>query len=235
MITSNPLGFFTGHVQGITFSKENLFLSAVDKEEKLGYLFKINRKNYHLLAQLKMKIGNIFHPGGISFSKGYIYLPLAGYTAHTTSIIFKIDPKTMEPVDAFVVNDHIGAVTTDGSNFIFGMNWDARAMYIWDITGKFLKKIPNKRNIAYQDIEYRNGIIYCSGIQIHTIWGGTVDLYRFDDKNLTLTLEKSIPMPQLKRNKIRSIASEGMTINNGYIYFIPEDFPQSRLYRVKIH
>ncbi len=235
MITSSPLGFFTGHVQGIAFSKENLFLSAVDKEEKVGYLFKINPKNYHLLAQLKMKIGNIFHPGGISFSKGYIYLPLAGYKPHTSSIIFKIDPKTMEPVNAFVVNDHIGAVATDGSKFIFGMNWDAREMYIWDINGKFLKKIPNKRNIAYQDIEYANGILYCSGIQIHTLWGGTVDLYRFDENNLTLTLEKSIPMPQLKRNKIRSIASEGMTLKDGYLYFIPEDFPQSRLYRVKVH
>ncbi len=234
MLTSKALGFFTGHVQGIAFSKKNLFLSAVDKEEKVGYLFKIDPKTYYLIDQIKMKIGNIFHPGGISFNGEYLYLPLAGYKPHSSTIILKIDPDTMEPVSSFVVNDHIGAVTTDGEGFIFGMNWDARDIYIWDTSGNLLKTFPNKQKIAYQDIEYSNGILYCSGIKIHTLMGGRVDLYKFDRNTLTLTLKESLSMPQLETDKVRSIASEAMTLKEGYLYFVPEDFPKTKLYRVKI-
>jgi len=34
--------------------------------------------------------------------------------------------------------------------------------------------------------------------------------------------------------RILSIVKEGMTIKDGYFYFVPEDFPKTRLYRIKI-
>lgn len=232
MITSEPLKFFTGHVQGIAFSKNYLFLSAVDKEEKTGYFFKIDPVSFNLLDQLKLKVGKIYHPGGISIYGGYIYLPLAEYKSDSNAVIFKIDPETLKVAASFTVADHIGAVTTDGEGHIFGMNWDARDIYIWNMEGKILKKFKNKRKIAYQDIEYRDGKLYCSGIKKSVRKEGVIDIYKFDSTNLTLTIIKTHPMPQLKLTE--SIAKEGMTIKDGYFYFVPEDFPKTRLYRIKM-
>jgi len=233
MITSEPLKFFTGHVQGIAFSKNYLFLSAVDKEEKTGYLFKIDPVNFSLLDQLKLKVGNIYHPGGISFSDGYVYLPLAEYKADSTAVIFMIDPKTMKPAHSFTVKDHIGAVTADGKEFIFGMNWDARDVYIWNIRGTQLAIFKNPRNIAYQDIEYKNNRLYCSGIKKSLRQEGVIDIYDFDSSKLAISLYKTLSVPQLKITQ--SIANEGMTIKDGYFYFVPEDFPKTKLYRLKIN
>ncbi len=231
MITSAPLGFFTGHVQGIALTESYLFLTAVEEEEKTGYLFKADKNTYQLLAQVKFRVGNIYHPGGISYHNGYILLPLAAYKAQTVSIIFKIDPENLQPAQAFIATDHIGAVTSNG-DYIFGMNWDAKDIYIWDSRGKLLKKIRNRRHTAYQDIEYHNGKLYCSGIRRGTSKHGKIDVYRFHKENLELSLEKSIAMPEI--NDKHSIAKEGMTLQNGYLYFVPEDFPSTRLYRVKI-
>ena len=229
--SSHPLGFFTGHVQGITFCTNYLFLSSVDTKEETGYLFKVDPTDFRLLDQAKLKVGEIYHPGGISSSGGYVYLPLSEYRADSSALVFEMDPETLTPVDAFTVDDHIGAVATEGEDYLFGMNWDAHDVYVWDIKGTQLSRFSNERDIAYQDIEYRNKQLYCSGIKRSRRGEGVVDIYDFDGADLTLSLHKTIEVPQV--GAAQSMAKEAMTIKEGHFYFVPEDFPETTLYTLK--
>ncbi|GEM_PF-264421 len=231
IVTLKPFKFYTAHVQGLAFSAGYLFLSAVDREERTGYLLKIDPNTFSLIESRKLKIGDMYHAGGISGSNGYLYLPLAEYRPEGRSVVLKIDPHSMKVIESFPVNDHIGAVASDGKNHIFGMNWDARYIYIWDKKGMLLKKLKNRRATAYQDIEYRNGKLYCSGIIKWPFMTGVIDIYLFDANSITLEFKETRRLPWL--GAFHSIAKEGMTISDGYFYFAPEDFPDTRIYRIR--
>jgi len=77
----------------------------------------------------------MYHPGGIDYDGHALWVPVAEYRPHSRSIIYRVDPETMEATVVFQVNDHVGAVVYDAAHErLHGMNWDARQFYTWDLS-----------------------------------------------------------------------------------------------------
>ena len=77
-----------------------------------GHLFVFNDQG-ELLKDIELGEGNMYHPGGIDYDGKYIWVPVAEYRPNSDSIIYKVNPETMETEEAFRVNDHIGGIVKD--------------------------------------------------------------------------------------------------------------------------
>ena len=105
--------------------------------------------------------------------------------------------------------------------YLVGGNWDSRDFYVWDRTGKLVRKAAANTGNAYQDMKFEGGLLVASGLlPDHT---GAVDWIEFSSFHL------------LKRLKFGSterhapFSREGMAIRGKQLLFLPEDEP-SRLF-----
>ena len=172
-----------------------------------------------------MTDGALIHPGGLQFDGRYLWVPNAEYKRQSRTMVYGLNPDTLEICTSFPVDDHIGAVASDGKNLLYGVNWDALHFYIWDIDGRQLNKIDSPTSMAYQDIKYFAGKLLCSG---HKDDISAVDI--IDPGNWTLI--KRVDLPQ---DKWRSVLTrEGMAFD-GNLYFLPDDGPDSRILIFTLH
>ena len=190
-----PLRFNGYHTQGMVKVGEYFYMSSVevirgttryeqpqgkldrDVGEGRGHLFKFDKEG-NLLHDLLIGEGATYHPGGIDYDGKYIWVPVAEYRPYSFSIIYRVDPETMQAVEAFRFNDHIGAIVhnTDDHTLV-GASWDARELYHWTLDGQ--GKITNanipselqgveRRSyyVAFQDCKYIGGhLMFCSGVR----------------------------------------------------------------------
>ena len=109
----------------------------------------------------------MYHPGGISYDGKSIWLSVAEYRPNSKSIIYKINPKTMNAKEAFRTNDHIGGIFHDEKQHTLkAVSWGSRTFYAFNEKGKILSKSNNPSHfIDYQDCETagKENLI-CSGI-----------------------------------------------------------------------
>lgn len=231
--------FDTYHPQGMVKIGDFFYFSTVEILQKtkkikskgtkydrtagkgLGYLFQFNRKGV-LVRKLFLGEGAIYHPGGIDYDGASIWVPVAEYRPGSTSIIYKVNPKSWEAEEAFRVNDHIGGIVYNrDSDTLIGMNWDSELFYEWTREGKLIRKVPNKyREIAYQDCKFvPDQNMLCSGVKEKR---GGIDL--FDLRNFN----KIHGVTEIPRTPKKVIMTRNpMTVerfeNRLRYYFLPEN------------
>lgn len=178
------LQFDVYHPQGMTRIGDLYYMSSVEIIEStvkyeqpidgydrtpgkgVGHLFVFNQ-NGELLKDIQLGEGNMYHPGGIDFDGEFIWISVAEYRPNSESIIYKVDPETMESEEVFRVNDHIGGIVSDEQNGkLYGVSWGSRKFYEWNSKGKERNVQENSSYfIDYQDCEsVGKDKMVCSGI-----------------------------------------------------------------------
>src|SRR6266487_1427863 len=77
----------TYHVQGIKAEADRLWVTSVDRNTQSGYLHEFALPGGTLIREVKLQDGARYHPGGIAGADGSLWIPIAEYRAHSTSII----------------------------------------------------------------------------------------------------------------------------------------------------
>jgi hypothetical protein len=193
-VAAVPLRFRTHHPQGMVKIGDTLFVSSVeitvrtkpraqsaegydrDAGKGAGHLFKIDTKG-SLIADLALGEGSIYHPGGIDFDGKSLWVPVAEYRPNSRSIVYRVDPDTMEATEVFRVADHLGAlaVNTDDRT-LHGVSWGSRRFYRWTL-GRgdtvtnaaepldALRTLNPSHYVDYQDCKYVGSRrMLCSGV-----------------------------------------------------------------------
>lgn len=191
--SAEPLLFATWHTQGMTKLNGVWFLSTVEIQERTtplpaeerydrtagkgaGHLIAFNEDG-EKLWQTELGEGDLYHPGGIDRDERYIWVPVAEYRPDSHSIIYRVDPASMDVEELFRFPDHIGAVIRDSEqNRLIGYSWGSRRIYVWDLDekGKLLgpeaaekpEPLANPQHyIDYQDCQFvGGGKALCSGL-----------------------------------------------------------------------
>jgi hypothetical protein len=217
LIRTVPLRFDTYHVQGLDLTKGFYYVTSVDRERRGAWLFQIDKQNGRLHARTDLTRGPLIHPGGIQFDGCYLWVPNAEYRRESRTVIHRIDPNGLEIKGSFPVDDHIGAIASDGKNRLYGANWDAIHFYTWDFDGHQLGKVGSPTSMAYQDIKYCAGKLLCSGQK-----DGRSVIDVIDPDIWSLVKRFDLPRDRWKTN----LSREGMTFD-GNLYFLPDDGPDS--------
>ena len=193
-VAAIPLGFDTQHPQGMVKIGDDFYVSSVeiktptkrfaqlqdgydrDTGEGVGHLFKID-KTGKLLSDTVLGEGSIYHPGGIDFDGRFIWVPVAEYRPNSRSIVYKVDPATMKPVEVFRYGDHLGGVVHNTDDRTLNLvSWGSRRFYRFALDGdgrvtnagipaEQLRKANRSGYIDYQDCKYLGrSEMLCSGL-----------------------------------------------------------------------
>lgn len=219
-----PLEGETFHVQGIEIGAARLWVTAVDSRAHKGYLFEYSLPAGKRLRAVEIQDGPRYHPGGMAGDETSLWIPVAEYRRNSTAVIQRRDKTTLEVTSQFQVPDHIGCVAVEGDTVVGG-NWDSRELYVWNRRGELQRKLANPSSAAYQDMKFNAGRLVASGLLPGR--AGVVDWLDFP----SLVLNRRLPLGKTDRGD--SYAREGMAIQKGRLYFLPEDGP-SRLFSFEL-
>lgn len=239
-----PLQFPAHHPQGMIKVGSNYYLSAVEVINRadgkgVGHLYKFDEKG-KLLADVKLGDGVMYHPGGIDYDGQFIWVPVAEYRPKSHSIVYKLNPETLEISEVFRFNDHLGGIVHDiDANTLHAVSWGSRLFYEWklDANGKIQLEtgkpdstgFPNASfYIDYQDCHYGgNHKMLCGGLKNYN--NGTV-IFRLGGMEL-VDLNTHLPIHQIPF-PYWSPSGKPMTQNPFWLestatglkgYFIPDD------------
>jgi len=185
-----PIGFTTHHPQGMVKVGDMLFVSSVevikptrrfprvvdgldrDAGQGVGHLFKIDLAG-NLVASARLGEGAFYHPSGLDYDGTHLWVAVAEYRPNSRSIIYRVDPATLQAAEVFRFADHIGAIVhnTDDRT-LHGVSWGSRHFYRWSlrpdgtITGAAALKTSNPSHyVDYQDCRYAGGRrMLCTGV-----------------------------------------------------------------------
>lgn len=178
------LNFPTYHTEGIAFSQDHIFLSAVQIIEPttkfqtpqngfdrtpgkgIGHLFVMDKAG-NLQKDITLGEGDMYHPGGIDFDGTNVWVPVAQYRPDSSAIIYRVDANTLDVHKQFEVKDHFGGIVMDKQNgHLVGNTWGSRRFAEWDLHGKQLSTWKNPNYfIDYQDCQYvPTAQMLCGGI-----------------------------------------------------------------------
>ena len=255
--------FQTHHPQGMVIVDDQIFFSTVQivlPTEKygrvidgydrtpgkgIGHLFKVDRQG-NLIAQVRLGSGSMYHPGGIDYDGKYIWVSVAEYRPNSESIIYRVDPSSMEAIEVFRFRDHIGDLvynTADAT--LHGVSWGSRFFYTWQlndnlepiVTGRDqeeLRKPNGNHYIDYQDCHYlRDRYMLCGGVGKYEIpIMGDYAIVEFAFGGLDLVDLRShraihqVPVAQrVKPNLVMSFNPFFFELRDDHLrfYFMPED------------
>ncbi len=215
-----PLVGETYHVQGIEIDGSRLWVTSVDKVGKRGLLFEFSMPSGTLTRSVEIQDGIRYHPGGLTSDGDSLWIPVAEYKRESTTVLQKRSKRTLQIEATLSVADHIGAlaVTPDG---IAGANWDARDIYLWDNSGKQIRKVPNPSKIAFQDMKYIGGKLVGGGLAADK--SGTIVWMEWPSVKVVRRIDVG------RTDRGLAYSHEGMTIREGKLWLLPEDGP-SRLF-----
>lgn len=196
-VATQDVAFPTFHPQGMARVGGDLFVSSVEIVEPTerfeaprdgmdrsagkgrGHLFKMSEKG-ELLAGITLGEGDIYHPGGIDFDGRWLWVPVAEYRPNSASIIYRVDPNTMEAEEVLRLEDHIGGIVRDPeANTLHGVSWGSRRFYTWRLDAEMkpvdAEKPPEELRtdnpsfyVDYQDCAYAGARkMLCSGVAEH--------------------------------------------------------------------
>ncbi|WOH19490.1 DUF6454 family protein [Paenarthrobacter sp. GOM3] len=178
------LNFPTYHTEGIAYSQDHIFLSAVQITEPtvkytapqdgydrtpgkgIGHLFVMDQSG-NLQKDIILGEGDMYHPGGIDFDGTNVWVPVAQYRPNSSAIIYKVDATTLAVHKQFEVKDHFGGIVLDKqTGHLVGNTWGSRRFAEWDLQGKELSTWENPNYfIDYQDCQYvPNAKMLCAGV-----------------------------------------------------------------------
>lgn len=178
------LNFPTFHTEGIAYSQDHIFLSAVQILEPttkfpspqngfdrtpgkgIGHLFVMDKAG-KLQKDIILGEGDMYHPGGIDFDGTNVWVPVAQYRPNSSAIIYRVDANTLNVHKQFEVPDHFGGIVLDKqTGHLVGNTWGSRRFAEWDLQGKQLSTWANPNFfIDYQDCQYvPKSKMLCGGI-----------------------------------------------------------------------
>ncbi len=178
------LDFPTFHTEGIAFTPDHIFLSAVQIIEPtvkypsprggydrtpgrgIGHLFVMDLQG-HLQKDVTLGEGDMYHPGGIDFDGTNVWVPVAQYRPNSSAIIYRVDAESLAVRKQFEVKDHFGGIVMDKqTGHLVGNTWGSRRFAEWNLQGKQLKTWDNPNFfIDYQDCQYvPNSKMLCAGV-----------------------------------------------------------------------
>jgi hypothetical protein len=167
------LTFPTFHTEGLAFARDRIFLSAVEILEPtvkyptpqgrydrtpgkgVGHVFVIDRQG-HLIRDIVLGKGNMYHPGGLDYDGHDVWVPVAQYRPNSSALLYRIDARTLKVHKQFRVEDHIGGIVRDRvTGHLVGNNWGSRRFYDWTLSGQQRRAWDNPSHfIDYQDCQY---------------------------------------------------------------------------------
>jgi hypothetical protein len=210
----------THHVQGIDFDAHTLWVTSVDRERRKGFLQKFSMDSGALLQTMEVQEDERYHPGGVAADGNSLWLPVAEYRAHSSSVIQRRDRNTLKLMFQFPVSDHIGCVAVT-PEYLIGGNWDSETFYLWDHTGKLIRTIPSGTRNAYQDLKFEPPYLVASG----RLADGTGAIDWLSLPSFALSQRTTAG----KTDREASLTREGMAIRKDQLLLLPEDEP-SRLF-----
>lgn len=150
LVSRLPLRFPTYHPQGMTLAAGRVFLTTVEVLEPPAPLpgtdsdpscRTTGRGRGHVLviepdgtlaADIVVGDGEAYHPSGVDFTGGRLWVPVGEYRSHSRSLVYTLDPVTLELVQRFEVDDHITWLVSDpDQGALYGASWGSRRMYRW--------------------------------------------------------------------------------------------------------
>lgn len=224
LVTTIPLEGNTHHVQGIVVERDRLFVTSVDVPARRGVLMEYELPSGKHIRSVEIHQGEQYHPGGLSAFGDSLWIPVAEYRRLSSAVIQKRSKRTLALEAKFSVPDHIGCVAVNAEHIVGG-NWDARDLYVWDHSGKLLRKQPNPSGNAFQDLKFSGKELAGGGLLADR--SGAVHWLDFP----SLRAVKHLPVGKTDRGAVYT--REGMAIFNGKLYLLPEDAP-SRLFVFKL-
>lgn len=204
----------TFHVQGVDFRGDRMWLTSVDRPREKGFLFEFSLANGALVKSIEVGDGVRYHAGGIATGGASIWIPVAEYRPRSSAWIEQRSQKTLELESRFEVDDHIGclAATPDA---LIGGNWDSKDFYVWDHSGKLIRKVASTTGNAYQDMKYDNGWIVASGnLPDRT---GAIDWLEWP----SLRMVRRLPAGKNDRGVL--FTREAMSVHGNRLVLVPED------------
>jgi len=211
------------HTQGIDLDERRIWVTSVDSRNSRGYLQEFDRASGKLLRRLDLTDGARYHPGGFSISGNSIWVPVAEYSANTSSVIVEVDIDSLTIRRKITIADHLGCAAVTGDTLVAG-NWDSKQLYVIDLRGTASPRIvPNPTNTRYQDMKFVGGQLVASG---PTSWSsGSIDWIDFPSlrpvRSLrTWTTGRSSLLPGASL-----LSREGMALRGSDLYLLPEDGP----------
>jgi hypothetical protein len=206
----------THHVQGIDVAGGRLWVTSVDTASRRGLLSVFDSQSGALVRAVQVGDRDRYHPGGLSGDAASIWIPVAEYKPRSTAVIERRNRKTLAVEHRFTVPDHIGCVAATGDS-LAGANWDAREIYIWNRSGKLLRKVANPAGNAFQDLKYAGGYLVGGGLLADR--SGAIDWLEFP------ALRRVSRLSAGKTDRGVAYTHEGMAIHDGLLYLLPEDAP----------
>ena len=159
LVDEVEVGFTTHHPQGMVRIGEGRLIESVTLGE-----------------------GDVYHPGGIDYDGEWLWVPVAEYRPDSASIIYRVDPKTLEAVEVLRFSDHIGGIVRDPeTNTLHGVSWGSRRFYAWpldddlqpvepDVDPKKIMAANPSHYIDYQDCHHAgDGRMLCSGLNKYDV------------------------------------------------------------------
>jgi hypothetical protein len=210
------------HVQGLEVSDRWFWVSAVDRRSKTGWVWRIDRLTLQTVAERNITRGALYHPSGFQVAGNSLWIAIAEYRPNSQSAVLELDPMTLAERRSFLVRDHIGAVASDGRDFVLGANWDARRIYRWTVGGTQLQVATNPSFLAIQDMKWVGDTLYAGGVGIGPNKGQCL-----------LQQMHPLTLSVLKGSALKGdlcYTREGMALSGGRFFFLPEDEPNSRVY-----
>lgn len=197
LVRRTRLDFPTHHPQGFALVGDRIFMSSVEITEApekypspvdgndrtagrgVGHVFVMTREG-ELIKDIEVGEGTMYHPGGIDFDGDSVWVPVAEYRPDSRSVVYRIDPKTLDVHRAFEHDDHVGGVVRDqDTGSIHGVSWGSRRLFTFDPDGKVRDRAKNPNHMLdYQDCAFSGGATQvCSGVtELPTASGGTYEL-----------------------------------------------------------
>jgi len=222
LLDSNPLNFPTYHVQGLAVTEDLYYISSVDRDDDRGWLFKVDRESLILLEEQELTKGALIHPGGIEMDDTYLWIPNAEYDRDGPTEILAFDTQSLEVSRTFSVNDHIGLIASNGTDRLYGANWDSVNFYVWDWDGNLIEMVANPTDMNYQDCEFSDSYLICGGTKNGSP-SGTIDF--IDPGNWTLVYRIEVRDTSLGHPLTR----EGLSLFGDEVFLLPEDGPDSEI------
>ena len=193
-VATVPIAFPTHHPQGMLKIGDRFYMSSVeiieptqrfpeprdgldrDGRQGAGHLFEFDGTG-KLLRQVKLGEGDVYHPGGIDYDGKHIWVPVAEYRPNSRSIVYRVDPATLQATEVFRFADHVGGIVHDKeTKALHGVSWGSRRFYRWGLDDALqvtnagdppekLRTMNTAHYIDYQDCHALSGSrMLCSGL-----------------------------------------------------------------------
>lgn len=228
----------TYHVQGLAMDAERVYVSSVERASRSGWLFVLDRPTLSIRHSYRLAIGDQFHPGGMQLQQGVLHLPLAEYRALSTSVLLRVDPsqwskpakESRRPTIAVshAVDDHVGCLACDDQGVLYAGNWDCKQFRVMDATGRKVREFSNPTGVAYQDFEWHESLLWCAGnLKEGNQLRSVVDVI---DPQAGACVRRYL-LEGTRATGGSDFAHEGFTKEGNRLWLLPEDGPNSTLYR----